>query len=127
MALDPTAGRPLSSQLADALRSEIHDRTRSPGSQLPTESSSTRSESLAITGEARDPVRSRTPFRRFLSFTNRNRCQAQTPNAIRKSRTVSVAPSSISCRSMSPRTEASGIHSTLEASVQSVGRPWWVA
>jgi hypothetical protein len=50
-----------------------------------------------------------------------------TPNAIKKSRTVSVAPSSISCRSMSPRTEASGTHSTREASVQSAGRPWWVA
>jgi len=38
MALDPTAARPLSSQLADVLRSEIHDGTRPPGSQLPTES-----------------------------------------------------------------------------------------
>ena len=38
MALDPTADRPLSSQLADVLRSEIHDGTRPPGSQLPTES-----------------------------------------------------------------------------------------
>ncbi len=38
MALDSTADRPLSSQLADVLRSEIHDGTRPPGSQLPTES-----------------------------------------------------------------------------------------
>jgi GntR family transcriptional regulator len=38
MALDPTADRPLSSQLADVLRREIHDGTRPPGSQLPTES-----------------------------------------------------------------------------------------
>src|SRR6266568_3625577 len=38
MALDPTADRPLSSQLADVLRREIHDGTRPPSSQLPTES-----------------------------------------------------------------------------------------
>ncbi len=38
MALDRTDDRPLSSQLADVLRSEIHDGTRPPSSQLPTES-----------------------------------------------------------------------------------------
>jgi len=38
MALDPTADRPLSLQLADVLRCEIREGTRSPGSQLPTES-----------------------------------------------------------------------------------------
>jgi len=37
MALDPTADRPLSFQLADVLRREIRDGTRPPGSQLPTE------------------------------------------------------------------------------------------
>src|SRR6266568_2274911 len=38
MALDPTADRPLSLQLADVLRREIREGTRPPGSQLPTES-----------------------------------------------------------------------------------------
>jgi DNA-binding transcriptional regulator YhcF (GntR family) len=38
MALDPTADRPLSLQLADALRREIREGTRPPGSQLPSES-----------------------------------------------------------------------------------------
>jgi GntR family transcriptional regulator len=36
--LDPTADRPLSSQLADLLRDEILGGVRRPGSQLPTES-----------------------------------------------------------------------------------------
>jgi GntR family transcriptional regulator len=38
MALDPTADRPLSLQLADVLRREIREGIRPPGSQLPTES-----------------------------------------------------------------------------------------
>jgi len=38
MALDPTADRPLTLQLADVLRREIRDGARPPGSQLPTES-----------------------------------------------------------------------------------------
>jgi GntR family transcriptional regulator len=38
MALDPTADRPLTLQLADVLRREIRDGERPPGSQLPTES-----------------------------------------------------------------------------------------
>jgi GntR family transcriptional regulator len=52
MALDPTADRPLSFQLADVLRREIRNGTRPPQSRLPTES-----EFRQIYGVSRTTVR----------------------------------------------------------------------